>query len=351
MQSYRLTAFGKPLEYSDAPAPQPHGPEVLLKIVASGICHSDVHIWEGGYHLGHGEMFRVGERGGVSLPLTLGHEIAGVLVASGPEAGEVKRDRQYLVFPWIGCGKCAVCASGDEHYCGKPRSLGIYRDGGYSDHVLVPDSKYLLELDHLDPIAAAPYACSGLTAYSALKKAGDVIHKEPIAIIGAGGLGLMSLGLLKALEGFGAIVIDINEQKRQAALAAGAIAAVDAQARDASNQIARAAGGKPRFILDFVGSEESAALSFSAVAKGGKIVNVGLFGGAAPWSLPMIPLKAVTIQGSYVGNLAELKELLALVHHKQVPPMPITHARLYQANEMLECLRQGKVMGRAVLTP
>jgi propanol-preferring alcohol dehydrogenase len=300
--------------------------------------------------MGRGEMFRVGEKGGVSLPLTLGHEIAGAWVASGPDSGEVKRDRQYLVFPWIGCGKCAVCASGDEHYCGKPRSLGIYRDGGFSDHVLVPDAKYLLELDSLDAVAAAPYACSGLTAFSALKKAGDVIHKEPIGIIGAGGLGLMSLGLLKALDGFGAVVIDITEQKREAALAAGAIAAVDGEARDASSQIARAAGGKPRFIVDFVGSEETAALSFSAVAKGGKIVNVGLFG-AAPWSLPLIPLKAVTIQGSYVGNLAELKELLDLVRRKQVPPMPITRAPLDRANEMLESLREGRVLGRAVLTP
>ena len=351
MKSYRLTAFGRALEYVDAPTPQPHGPEVLLKISASGICHSDVHIWEGGYHLGHGEMFRVGERGGVSLPLTLGHEIAGVPEAAGSDSEALKQDRQYLVFPWIGCGKCAVCLSGDEHYCAKPRSLGIYRDGGYSDHVLVPESKYLLELDGLDPVAAAPYACSGLTAYSALKKAGDVLHKEPIGIIGAGGLGLMSLGLLKALDGFGAVVIDINEQKREAAMAAGAIASVDGEARDAASQVARAAGGKPRFIVDFVGSEETAALSFSAVAKGGKIVNVGLFGGAAPWSLPLIPLKAVTIQGSYVGNLAELKELLALVRRKHVPPMPITRAPLERADEMLDSLRQGKVVGRAVLTP
>ena len=351
MNSYRLTAFGQPLEHIHAPTPQPHGSEVLLKVVASGICHSDVHIWEGGYDLGHGEMFRLGERGGVSLPLTLGHEIAGVALETGPDSGEVRHDRHYLVFPWIGCGKCAICGAGDEHYCGRPRSLGIYRDGGYSDYVLVPDSRYLLELDGLDPVAAAPYACSGLTAYSALKKAGELVHKEPIAIIGAGGLGLMSLGLLKALEGAGAVMIDINEQKRQAALAAGALAAVDSHAGDAASQIARAAGGKPRFVVDFVGSEHTAALSFSAVAKGGKIVNVGLFGGAAPWSLPLIPLKAVTIQGSYVGNLAELKELLALVRRKRVPSMPITRAPLEHANEMLGSLREGKVVGRTVLTP
>jgi len=178
-----------------------------------------------------------------------------------------------------------------------------------------------------------------------------VIYNEPIAVIGAGGLGLMSIGLLKALGGKGAVVVDIDEDKRKAAVAAGAIAAVDGKAGDASSQIARAAGVRPRFVVDFVGSEQSAALAFNAVAKGGKIVLVGLFGGAAPWSLPMIPLKAVTIQGSYVGNLAELRELLDLVRAKHVPPIPITRAPLERADQMLGSLREGKVVGRVVLTP
>src|SRR5262249_45289192 len=153
----------------------------------------------------------------------------------------------YLAFPWIGCGECATCRAGDEHMCGKPRSLGIYRDGGFADHILVPDSQHLLPLSGLDPVTAAPYACSGLTAYSALKKAGDLIRSEPIVVIGAGGLGLMSLGLLKALGGVGAVVEDIDPKKREAAMAAGALAAVDGAAADAASQIGKAAGTRPRF--------------------------------------------------------------------------------------------------------
>jgi propanol-preferring alcohol dehydrogenase len=351
MKSYRLTAFGSPMELSDGPAPQPQGREVLLKVLAAGICHSDIHIWEGGYDIGHGKKYSLDGKGGISLPVTLGHETAGEVVAAGPDAGEVALGKQYLAFPWIGCGQCAICGSGDEQLCGRPRALGIYRDGGFADHLLVPDARYLLPLDGLDPITTAPYACSGLTAYSALKKAGDVIRSEPIVVIGAGGLGLMSIGLLKALGGVGAVVVDIDPKKRDAALGAGALAAVDGGAGDASNQIGKAAGTRPRFIVDFVGSEQSAALAFNAVAKGGKIVMVGLFGGAAPWSLPMIPLKAVTIQGSYVGNLGELRELLDLVRAKHVPAIPITRAGLDRAGEMLGALREGKVVGRVVLTP
>ena len=351
MKSYRLTAFKNPLEPSSGPVPEPKGREVLLKVSAAGICHSDIHVWEGGYNIGNGKMYSVMDKGGVVLPLTLGHEISGVALKAGPESAPVALGRQYLIFPWIGCGQCATCQAGDEHLCNKSRSLGIFQDGGFADHILVPDARYLLDLDGLDPVTTAPYACSGLTAFSALKKAGDVIYNEPIAVIGAGGLGLMSIGLLKAMGGKGAVLVDIDEEKRKAAVAAGAIAAVDGKAGDASAQIARAAGVRPRFVVDFVGSESSAALAFNAVAKGGKIVMVGLFGGAAPWSLPMIPLKAVTIQGSYVGNLAELQELVKLVRGKQIPPIPIKRAPLDQADQMLGSLRDGKVVGRVVLTP
>lgn len=351
MKSYRLTSFKGPLEAQTGPVPEPQGREVLLKVSAAGICHSDIHIWEGGYNIGNGKMYSVMDKGGITLPVTMGHEVSGVALKAGPDAGPVKLGQQYLVFPWIGCGQCATCAAGDEHLCNKARSLGIYQDGGYADHMLVPDARYLLDLDGLDPVTTAPYACSGLTAFSALKKAGDVIYSEPIVVIGAGVLGLMAVSLLKALGGKGAVVVDIDEEKRKAAVAAGALAAVDARAGDASSQIGRAAGVRPRFVVDFVGSESSAALAFAAVSKGGKIVIVGLFGGAAPWSLPMIPLKAVTIQGSYVGNQAELQELLNLVRSKHVPPIPITRVPLDQADQMLGSLREGKVVGRVVLTP
>jgi propanol-preferring alcohol dehydrogenase len=350
MRSYRVTEFGAPLSEVDAQTPTPSGTEVVLRVKAAGVCHSDLHIWEGGYDLGHGRRLSLKDRG-IALPLTMGHETVGEVLALGPGATGVKPGDIRLVYPWIGCGKCAVCLADTENYCAAPRSIGVFCDGGYADHMVVPHAKYLVDLKGLDPVTAAPYACSGVTTYSALKKLADLIAGEPIVIIGAGGLGLMALTLLKAMDGFGAIVVDIDERKRQAALAAGARAAIDGAATDAQAQIARAAGRPIRGVIDLVGSAQTTALGFDSLAKGGKLVIVGLFGGAAPWSLPLIPIKAVTIQGSYVGNLVELRELIDLVHRKKVAAIPVTPMRFDQANAALNDLRDGKLIGRAVLTP
>ena len=131
----------------------------------------------------------------------------------------------------------------------------------------------------------------------------------------------------------------------------GALAAIDSAAADARRQIVQAAGAPVRAAIDLVGSEQTSALGFDVLPKGGKLVIVGLFGGAAPWSLPLIPIKAATIQGSYVGSLAELKALLDLVRRKSVAPIPITRRPLQQAQQSLEDLRSGSLVGRTVLTP
>jgi propanol-preferring alcohol dehydrogenase len=350
VKSYRLQEFKKPLQAEQLSTPAPRGSELLLRVVAAGMCHSDLHLWDGGYDLGRGDRLSLTDRG-VRLPLTLGHETVGEVVALGPEARGVEVGKTYLIFPWIGCGDCQVCLAGNETYCTKPRFLGILRDGGYSDHIVVPHSKYLLDLSGLDINAAAPYACSGVTTYSALKKAGPAIYDGPIVIFGAGGLGLMSLGLLKAMGGKGAVVVEVDHQKREAAMRAGALAVVDGLASDAIDQITRAVGGSPKVLIDFVGSEQTAALSFHCAPKGGKIIMVGLFGGAAPWPLPLIAMKALTIQGNYLGSLEELVELLDLVRKKGVPPIPITLAKLDDVNGMLDVLRAGQVVGRVVLSP
>src|SRR5437016_1894594 len=291
MKSFQVADFNAPLKEVDQPTPQPVGTQVLLRVKAAGVCHSDLHIWEGGYDLGNGKRMSLKDRG-IPLPLTMGHETAGEVVASGPQAEGVKHGDVRLVYPWIGCGKCPVCAAGDEHLCAAPRCLGVYCDGGYADHIVVPHPRYLLDLEGLDPVTAAPYACSGVTTYSALRKVAHVLEREPILIIGAGGLGLMALSLLEAMGGKGAIVVDIDEHKRKAALDAGAVAAVDGKAPDARRQITQAAGAPVRAATDLVGSEQTISLGFDVLPKGGKLVVVGLFGGAAPWSLPLIPIKA-----------------------------------------------------------
>ncbi len=256
-----------------------------------------------------------------------------------------------LVYPWIGCGECRVCRDGLENLCMKPRCLGVHCDGGYAEQIVVPNSKYLLPLEGLDPVAIAPYACSGVTTYSALKKFGDTIKDELVLIIGAGGLGLMCVTILKAMGGKGAVVVDIDEQRRAAALAAGAVAAVDGSAPDALARVVTALGGPCWAAIDLVGSPQTAALGFDALAKGGKFVMVGLFGGAAPWSLPLIPMKAAAILGSYTGSLGETQELLALVRTGAIPKIPIHTRPLNDATETLEDLKAGRIVGRVVLTP
>ena len=187
-------------------------------------------------------------------------------------------------------------------------------------------------------------------AYGALKKVERDFDK-PIVIFGAGGVGLMALSLLKAMGGKGAIVVDIDARKRDDAEKAGALATVDGAAPDALEQLATKAGGPIRAVIDLVGNAATAQLGFDCLTKGGKLVMVGLFGGGAPWALPLIPMKAITIQGSYVGNLRETQELLDLVRTKNIPPIPVTPMPLAKANEALVDLQKGRLVGRAILTP
>ncbi len=355
MNSFQVADFNAPLKEVDQPTLQPVGTQVLIRVKAAGVCHSDLHIWEGGYDLGHGRKPLSLKDRGVSLPRTMGHETVGEVIAFGPEVkesdkGDLKLGDVALAYPWLGCGKCAACLAGDENMCLKPASLGVYCDGGYADQMTVPHPKYLLNLKGLDPVTAAPYACSGVTTYSALKK----VEKDfgtPIVVFGAGGLGLMALSLLKAMGGKGAIVVDIDAKKREAAEQAGALATVDGKAPDALEQLVKKAGEPIRAAIDLVGNAATTQLGFDCLTKGGKLVIVGLFGGGAPWALPLIPIKAITIQGSYVGNLRETQELLDLVRAKKIPPIPVTPMPLAKANEALIDLQKGRLVGRAVLVP
>jgi D-arabinose 1-dehydrogenase-like Zn-dependent alcohol dehydrogenase len=172
-----------------------------------------------------------------------------------------------------------------------------------------------------------------------------------LVIIGAGGLGLMAIGLVKAMGGLPPVVVDIDPAKRDAALKAGAGAAVDGAADDAVGQVQAATGGPALAVVDLVGAESTASLAFNAVAKGGKIVMVGLFGGAAPWPLPLIPVKAVSIIGSYVGTLSEFAELMELARAGKVPVLPTQTVDLQEAETTLNRLEAGKIVGRAVLIP
>ena len=203
----------------------------------------------------------------------------------------------------------------------------------------------------MKPEDAAPLACSGVTAYGALKKLGKLVKTEPVVLIGAGGLGLMCIAIIKAMKGKGAIAVDIDPVKREVALKQGAIAAIDPNALDAVAQLKAAAGGLVWAVIDFVGNAQTAQLGADSLVKGGKLIVVGLFGGEIPVSLPLLPIRALTIQGSYTGNLKELTELVKLMRNRPLPLVPTKTTTLEGAQQVIADLKVGKVIGRTVLRP
>lgn len=350
MNSYQITAFGRPLELRCTEEPQPQGTEVLVRVERSGVCHSDLHIWHGFFDLGGGKRFEMTQR--MTLPFTLGHEIVGEVVALGPGAEGVALGQKGIVHPWIGCGSCRACEAGEELRCPKPRTIGVRRDGGYSDHVMVPHPRYVVPYGDLDPALAATCACSGLTAYSALKKLPALSAEDSLLVIGAGGVGLACVGLARALLAAKVIVSDVAGTKREAALAQGAHAALDASASDGRAEVWAVAGGRaPRAAIDFVGSPETLRLALEAVDLGGTVIAVGLYGGELPISTALLPLRQLTLRGSYVGSLQELRELVAIMQEREVTTVPVRTRPMVEVNAIMADLEAGRVIGRTVMVP
>jgi D-arabinose 1-dehydrogenase-like Zn-dependent alcohol dehydrogenase len=350
MLSIQIEAFGKPLAQVLRDTPVPHGSEVLLRVSACGVCHSDLHMHDGYFDLGEGN--RLDLTRSLQLPRTLGHEIAGIVVAVGPDAtGTVVGDRR-VVYPWVGCGQCALCAAGNEHLCPAPRALGAHRDGGFADHVLVPHPKYLLAFDPLPDEQACTYACAGLTAYSALNKVAPLGNDDTLLVIGAGGVGLSGIRLARELvPGAKLVVAELDHAKWDLARKAGAHDVIDPSADGAGKALVKATAGGVAAAIDFVGAASSFAFAFGALRKGGKLVCVGLFGGATPIVPAMVAMKAVSVIGSYVGSLAEMQALMALARRGTLPSLPLSSRPLAQATQALDDLRAGRVRGRTVLRP
>ncbi len=348
MQRQSLVAYGQPLCETMVDCPTPRGTEVLVRVERCGVCHSDLHLQDGYFELG-GER-RLDITKDRALPFTLGHEIAGVIDDAGEEADGTKIGQRVAVYPWIGCGTCAACRAGEENLCSAHRHLGIAVDGGFATHVLVPHPRYLLDYAPLSPAFAGPLMCSGLTAYSALKHLGDRADRGPVLLVGLGGVGMMGLSLARALFREPPIVADIDAEKRNAALAAGAAAAYDPSDPQARRAVTAATGGVLG-VCDFVGSDKSLQFSTGVLARGGKVVVTGLLGGTFSMAAAMFAIKAMTIEGTLTGTLAEARELLDLARAGKIAPIPTHERPLSQAQAALDDLRTGRVVGRTVLAP
>ncbi len=352
MHSYRVVSFGAPIERQDETTPQPKGREILVRITACGVCHSDVHLMDGYFDLGGGR--KVDLTRSVNPPRTLGHEIVGEVIAvgEGVTAAEASVGQRRIVYPWIGCQDCALCKSGDEHLCNQPKALGVNADGGYASHVLVPGPQYLFAFDGIEETLACTYACSGLTAFGALKKAKDVLSAGgDLLIIGAGGVGLSGVRMAEAVTGVKPIVADIDRSKWEAAKAAGAKETIDPSSPDTVKALMRGTGGGVVVAIDFVGASASFTFGFNALRKNGRLIVVGLFGGSATIPVPMFPLKNATVMGSYVGTLQDMADMMALARSGRIPSLPVATRPLADVGEVLANLKAGKIVGRTVVVP
>jgi len=315
--------------------PVPARGEVLLRVRAAGLCHSDLHI-----------IFD--ELGGfpIPAPLTLGHEICGEAVELGEGVTGVEIGRRYAVFGPVGCGNCGFCRSGHDNLCSESRWMGIARDGGYADYVAVPVQALVPVPEGVSDAEAAVATDAVLTSYHALLTVGRLQPGEGVAVIGVGGLGLNAVQLASAL---GAVVLalDIDDRKLELARQHGAAVTLDSRQLDPQKPPL----DRPvTLVADFVGNDQTKLLAQQLVARGGRVVLVGLGSVGGPLLALRDISDEVAILGSFWGTRAELATVLDLIARGIVRPRVETHP----LDEILSCverLRAGQVEGRIVLLP
>lgn len=352
-KAYAVLEADGPITTIEADVPAPTGRAVVLEVTHAGVCHSDTHIREGGYHLGNGSLLRLADRG-INFPITMGHEIVGRVVAVGDEVVGCAIGDVRVIYPWIGCGDCLHCRAGHDPLCARPAAIGVARPGGYAELVSVPDEKYLVDFDGVDPALAATLACSGVTAYSATTKALEAREPtDPIVVIGAGGVGLMAIATLNARGHRNIVAVDVNPANLEAAVGLGATSTVLSTGDNPAEAIQEATGGAASGVIDFVGSSTTANAGLTVLGKGGRLILVGLFGGELIVPNVVVTIKVLSILGSYLGDLQDLREMLALARDGSLPTIPIERGTLDResVDTSLSRLIAGGVRGRIVLSP
>jgi propanol-preferring alcohol dehydrogenase len=352
LEAARIIQPKKSLQLENLRTPQPKGSQVLIRVHSAGVCHSDIHLWEGGYEGAEGKFLKTTDRG-VKYPLTPGHEVAGLIDSLGEESQDrFKKDEKVLVYPWIGEGLCPACRAAEENLCDKPRSLGIYNDGGYADYLLVPSYRYLVRIDNdIEMDAAATLPCSALTAYSAVKNA-SLRPDDNVVVVGAGGLGLMGIQLIKSLYGSRVITLDLDKEKLKAAKENGSDDTVNPKDGDVVKTIMEMTHNTGAdAVIDFVNATKTVETDIQILRRRARVVLVGLFGGELRLSLISMPTKAFRLIGSYTGTLTDLVELVSLAERKIIKPVVSNRFKLDQATEALSRLRDGEIVGRGVINP
>jgi propanol-preferring alcohol dehydrogenase len=351
VKAARIVKVNEKLEIQQVDTPKPRGSQVLVKVQSSGVCHSDIHLWEGYYEGVGGQQLKTTDRG-VTYPLTPGHEVAGIVDSLGEQAEGFNNNDKVLVYPWIGEGLCPACRIGEENLCDKPRSLGVYMDGGYAEYVLVPSYKYLIKIsDGMDTDASATLSCSALTAYGAVKNA-NLKPDDNVVIVGAGGLGLMAIQLAKAVTGARIIAMDLDDKKLEFAKKEGADTTVNSKNEDPVKTIMELTDKMGAdAVIDFVNASKTVETDMQFLRRRARVVLVGLFGGELKLSLVTMPTRAYKLIGSYTGTLSDMIELVSLARRGVIKPVVSNRFKLDQATDALTMLRDGKILGRGVINP
>ncbi|WP_030212211.1 NAD(P)-dependent alcohol dehydrogenase [Streptomyces bikiniensis] len=344
MKALQYRTVGAPPEVVTVPDPEPGPGQVLLRVTAAGVCHSDIAV-----------MSRPADQLPFPLPLTLGHEGVGTVEALGAGAeGFAVGDAVAVYGPW-GCGACFMCAQGKENYCLRADELGIRppglgAPGAIAEYMVVDSPRHLVPLGGLDPVRAAPLTDAGLTPYHAVKRSlPKLVPGSTAVVIGTGGLGHVAIQLLRAMTAARVVALDVTEEKLALARAVGAHEAVLSDA-SAAAEVRELTGGRgAEVVLDFVGAPPTVSSAGAMAAAEGDVTIVGLGGGALPVGFGS-PAYEVSVASPYWGTRAELIEVLDLARTGAVDVHVETYA-LDDAPKAYERLHEGRVDGRAVILP
>jgi propanol-preferring alcohol dehydrogenase len=340
MKAFRLVA---PHRTGLVTVPQPEaGPgEVLVRIGAAGVCHSDLHIIDAPDALG------------MPIPLTLGHENAGWVESPGPGVTGFDVGEAVAIYGIVGCGTCIACLAGDDNRCRNvaPGGIGLSRDGGMAEFVVVP-ARQLIPIGDLDVAEAAPLTDAGLTPYHAIQVTRR--HLRPgstCVVIGVGGLGHLGVQILAATTAARIIAVDVRDEALRLARDVGAHETIRSD-QDAVKSIRELVGPPPGgadVILDFVGSPATVDLARSVVTTGGEIAIVGLAGGALPVGFGTLPFE-VNVSVPFWGTRAELAEVIALARAGRIRAH-VERFPLDDVQQAYDAVRAGRLQGRAVVMP
>ncbi len=336
MKAAVLTEYHRPLELVERPVPElAHPNDVLVRIGGAGVCATDLHAIEG-----------LMEPAGVTLPRVLGHENAGWVEEVGAGVTTVAKGDAVLVYPPYSCGLCVACRRGNDMHCVRHDFTGLSVDGGFADYVLVSERSLLRLPDGVEPVAVAPHADAGLTAYHAVRRVAALLTPgSTAAVIGVGGVGHIALQLVRELGASRVIAVDTDERRRRLAAELGADEVVDGAAA-----VREATGGRGAdVVFDFVGTDQTHADSAAMLARGGTYSVIG-YGGTISIPSGALVVNEHSVVGNLVGTWIDLYELLQLHAAGKVTLKTETHP-LDSVNEVLAKLQDGEVTGRAVLVP